>query len=193
MTDTPGTPPPASDGPLTERIVVGVDASDGSLAALRWAMHEALLRGVGLHAVIAWSYHSNWGDSRWGTMFTFPAGYGLSAGMLRPSMPADVAPQRTDADVNVMAAEVLDEAIRLALEQDRSGERVTITRHAQEGPAAKVLLDAVTEADLLVVGTRGHGGFVGALLGSVSHQVVAQARCPVVVVPDAHHPNVVKG
>ncbi|MDT4903476.1 MAG: hypothetical protein QOH52_1492, partial [Pseudonocardiales bacterium] len=51
-------------------------------------------------------------------------------------------------------------------------------------PGAKVLLDEVTDADLLVVGSRGHGGFVGALLGSVSHQVVSQAPCPVVVVPN---------
>jgi nucleotide-binding universal stress UspA family protein len=61
---------------------------------------------------------------------------------------------------------------------------VTITSEAVRGHAAKVLLDAATESDLLVIGSRGHGGFGGALLGTVSHYVVAHAGCPVVVVPD---------
>jgi nucleotide-binding universal stress UspA family protein len=60
---------------------------------------------------------------------------------------------------------------------------VATTWEAIEGNPARALLAASEDADLLVVGSRGHGAFVGALLGSVSHQVVAHARCPVVVVP----------
>ena len=52
-----------------------------------------------------------------------------------------------------------------------------------EGHPAGILIEASAQADLLVVGSRGHGGFVGALLGSVSHRCVAHALCPVVVVP----------
>jgi nucleotide-binding universal stress UspA family protein len=64
-----------------------------------------------------------------------------------------------------------------------STEGVTVDAHAVQGPPASVLLDATKNADLLVVGSRGHGGFVGALLGSVSQHCVAHATCPVVVVP----------
>ena len=61
---------------------------------------------------------------------------------------------------------------------------VVIVCEAVEGHPAQALVQAAEGASLLVVGTRGHGGFVGALLGSVSQHVVAQASCPVVVVPD---------
>jgi nucleotide-binding universal stress UspA family protein len=62
---------------------------------------------------------------------------------------------------------------------------VTLTQEVVEGHAAKVLLDAATGSDLLVVGSRGHGEFAGALLGSISQHVVSHAPCPVVVVPDS--------
>ena len=61
---------------------------------------------------------------------------------------------------------------------------VTLTQEVVEGHAAQVLLDAVTGSDLLVVGSRGHGGFAGALLGSISHGVLHLADCPVAVVHD---------
>lgn len=64
-----------------------------------------------------------------------------------------------------------------------STDGVTVDARAAQGPPASVLLNAAKNADLLVVGNRGHGGFVGALLGSVSQHCVAHATCPVVVVP----------
>ena len=60
---------------------------------------------------------------------------------------------------------------------------VTVDGHAAQGHPASVLLDAAKNAALLIVGSRGHGGLVGALLGSVSQHCVAHATCPVVVVP----------
>ena len=61
-----------------------------------------------------------------------------------------------------------------------------MTLRVAEGHPAKVLIDASHDATVVVVGCRGHGGFVGALLGSVSHAVVAHAECPVVVI---RHPK----
>jgi nucleotide-binding universal stress UspA family protein len=79
-----------------------------------------------------------------------------------------------------LAAEA--EAVRLAQEATRDRDVVTTTL-VEEGHPARILVETVTPADLLVVGSRGHGGFVGALIGSVSQHVVTHADCPVVVVP----------
>lgn len=173
-------PARAGAGSAAGRVVVGVDGSAGSVRALAWALHEARLRGTDLHVVAAWSYHPGW-DS------TTPAApqVGMLAGRLDPHTPslAETA-RRDEADVAAVR-EMLDTAIRDVQVDGDDPQSVTITSAAVEGPAAKVLLDSVSERDLLVVGTRGHGAFVGALLGSVSHHVVAQAPCPVVVVPAA--------
>ena len=64
---------------------------------------------------------------------------------------------------------------------------VEIEHHLVEGGPGAVLLDAAKSADLVVVGSRGHGGFTGLLLGSVSQHDTGHAACPVVVVPTAHH------
>ena len=78
------------------------------------------------------------------------------------------------------AREILDRTIKAALGDDDG-----VHRHVREGHPAAVLVDAAESADLLVVGSRGPGGFAGLLLGSVSRHVVAHAACPVVVVPSA--------
>ena len=92
------------------------------------------------------------------------------------------APVLAEIDWLADARTALDAAVQGAL-----GERASsVTQRAVEGHPARVLLDESAGADLLVVGSRGHGGFAGMLLGSISEHVVAHARCPVVVV---HHPD----
>jgi nucleotide-binding universal stress UspA family protein len=137
------------------RIVVGVDGSEPSRAALAWAVRQARLTGATVDAVIAWE---------------FPVNYGY---------PVPVAP---GVDFGELAREVVSLAVA-----DVSGmdEQVTITPKVVEGNAARVLLDASAGADLLVVGSRGHGGFVEALLGSVGQHCVHHATCPVVVIRDS--------
>jgi nucleotide-binding universal stress UspA family protein len=105
----------------------------------------------------------------------FPLGY----------QPAGGAPQDAFAKAAAAVNNLLDKAISRATESDPGGaaDPVTITREAVEGHPADVLLDCVGEHDVLVVGSHGHGGFVGAILGSISQHVVAHSRCPVVVVP----------
>jgi nucleotide-binding universal stress UspA family protein len=84
-------------------------------------------------------------------------------------------PVVADVDFAAIAAEVLDRAIAEVAGPD---EPVTITSTAVEGNAARALLDASAGADLLVVGSRGYGGFVEALLGSVGQHCVHHATCP---------------
>jgi nucleotide-binding universal stress UspA family protein len=138
-------------------IVVGIDGSDESKRALHWAVEEARLRGAKLLAVHAWSYQ-----------FTAGPDYAPAAD------PDFLESLRQQAD------QVLDEALA---EAGTAG--VEIERTAVEGPPAATLVDAAEGADLLVVGSRGRGGFSGLLLGSVSQQAAHHAPCPVVIVPPA--------
>lgn len=89
-----------------------------------------------------------------------------------------MAPLDTD-DIETAATKALDETIT-----EVAGARpdVVIRRRVVRGHPAQVLLDAADGAELIVVGSRGHGGFAGALLGSVSQHCVHHANCPVVVV-----------
>ena len=135
-------------------IVVGVDGSEESKLALRWALDEARLRRAELVCVHAWSY---------------PV---LTSGGLLP-VTADIVDS-----LGEQAAKLVDD---LLAELDTSG--VAVRKVVVEGAPAALLVDAAREADLLVVGSRGHGGFAGLLLGSVSHQCANHAACPVVIVP----------
>ncbi len=88
-----------------------------------------------------------------------------------------------DTDYGALAAEALEKAI---VEVRRLDETVEIRGRVVEQNAAQALLDAAEGAELLVVGSRGHGGFTGALLGSVSNHCVHHAGCPVLVIRDRH-------
>jgi nucleotide-binding universal stress UspA family protein len=141
-------------GEQEHRIVVGVDGSASSKAALSWAIRQAELTGAIVDAVIAWHYPN-------------AIGYTAVVG--------------DDANYEELAAEVVTDTIS---EVSGAGAPVEIRPRAVEGGAAEVLLAASAGAELLVVGSRGHGGFAEALLGSVSQHIVHHAMCPVVVLRD---------
>jgi len=139
------------------RIVVGVDGSEESKRALRWAAAEAKLRGAALRVVHAW---------------TFPyiaAGPGLD-----PVLDAQMIE-----DVRRNAEELVQHELA-ALGDEAAG--VDVERVVVEGAPAPALIEAARGSDLLVVGSRGHGGFSGLLLGSVSQQCSHHAPCPLVIV-----------
>ena len=135
-------------------IVVGVDGSEESREALRWALVEAELRGSPVRAVHAWSRPIAFGGP------TMPP-HALDASALR-----DHAQDALDSAVDEVAGE---------------SPAVAVERLVEEGAAADVLVRAAEGADLLVVGSRGHGGFAGLLLGSVSQQCTQHAPCAVVI------------
>jgi nucleotide-binding universal stress UspA family protein len=138
------------------RIVVGVDGSPSSKAALAWAVRQAELTGASVEAVIAWHYP-----------------------VMASGVPfAPTGPMYT-ADYGEFAATVLNGAVVETV--DPHGP-VKVSLTVREGNAAQVLLEDSDGADLLVVGSRGHGGFTEALLGSVSQACVHHARCPVVII-----------
>ena len=142
-----------------ERVVVGVDGSEPSRAALRWALTEAALRHATVEAVHAWEV---------------PVVYGPVIG----AFPYDTK------GVETGARELLDELVDGALSTvDAPG--VTVERTAAPGGAAARVLDAAEHASLVVIGRRGLGGFGRLLLGSVSEHVARHAPCPVVVLPPA--------
>ena len=142
------------------RIVVGVDGSETSRHALRWAAEEARRHGSQLHVVHAWEVPTP----------AVAVGVGAGRRTAQPEGQHDEA-SRLVADV-----------VRDELGDEPPGDvRTSIGR----GQAAAVLLDAARQADLLVVGSRGLGGFRGLLLGSVSSKMAAHAPCPVVIVRPA--------
>ncbi|HEY4348197.1 MAG TPA: universal stress protein [Gaiellaceae bacterium] len=144
-------------------IVVGIDGSDASRAALRWAAAEARLRGVPVRAVHAW-----WAIP-WLSDDAAPPSRGSAAGDWEATHDAE--------------ARTLIEAFIDATLGEATGRDVEVAAVSMQGvAAAAALLDASKDADLLVLGSRGRGGFAGLLLGSVSQQCVHHAHCPVVIV-----------
>ena len=146
-------------------VVVGVDGSAGAKEALRWALAEARLRKAPVRAVHAWMFGYIGGYLYWG-------GGALGA---YTSLGVDLG------GLHEAAEDLLERAIADAGET----EGIEIERQVIQGPAAQVLIEAAFPGDLLVVGSRGHGGFAGLMLGSVSQQCVHHAPCPVVVVHPA--------
>lgn len=132
------------------RIVVGVDGSESSHAAMDWAVDEARLRNGQVVAISAWHY-----------------------------------PYVSDALGQVWEYQGFEEDARAVLEAEleRVGDRgVEITGSLIQGNPASALVDASHQADLVIVGSHGRGGFTGMMLGSVSTQAVHHAHCPVLVV-----------
>lgn len=139
-------------------VVVGVDGSPGARAALEWAAAEARLRGARLRAVHAWHLPA--------------AAYG-SGGFVPP--------------VGMTWEDDLEEAAKAGLEKTLDEAAATLSgieveHRVCEGSAAVVLTEAAEDADLLVIGSRGLGGFKELLLGSVGHQCAQRSPCPVVIV-----------
>jgi nucleotide-binding universal stress UspA family protein len=139
---------------MSGRIVVGVDGSESSDRALVFALDEARLRDWEVEVLHAWF---------------FPA---IAYSPYGPT------PNLRESDLEAAGAEVLDRALAAA---ETAGARVT--RRLVMGGSAPALLEAAASADLLVVGTRGHGGFAGLLLGSTSQHCAHHPPCPVVIVP----------
>jgi nucleotide-binding universal stress UspA family protein len=129
-------------------VVVGVDGSDESIEALRWAAAYAKSVGATVRAIKSWHYP-------WAMQ---------------------TAPEQIDASVENQIKGELDDAV------NKAGVDIEIERNVLEGHASLVLQTESATADLLVVGSRGHGAFHGMLLGSVSQHLAMNSVCPVVVV-----------
>ena len=138
------------------RIVVGVDGSPASREALRWAASEAEIRGVPLEVVGVWSFPTY--VDPMGTTFATPS-------ML----------ERTEANEKQM----IEDEVAAVLDGSCTA---PITKTLRCGSTSAELLDAAKGADLLVIGSRGRGGFLSLLLGSTAMHCVQHASVPVVVV-----------
>ena len=136
--------------------MVGVDGSASSLAALHWAVHQAGLTGGTVDAVVAWRIPASM------------TGFGFA-----PVAVADCS------DMEQIAQRVLEEVVNKIVGPD---DGPLVRSLAVQGFPGPVLVNASAGADLLVLGSRGHGGFSGALLGSVGQHCVRHAHCPVVII-----------
>jgi len=142
----------ASQRAAAGRIVVGVDGSDHSKLALEWAARIAAAEGAWLDVVAVWET---------------PTWYGWA-----PVLPDDYVPGQ---DMQKLLDETVDDVFGAERPAD-------LRLRAVRGYPAAALLEASKDALMLVVGSRGHGGFRGLLLGSVSANVAEHATCPVLVV-----------
>jgi nucleotide-binding universal stress UspA family protein len=151
-------------------IVVGVDGSPGSEAALAWALGEARLRGAKLRLIHAYQVPAlAFGD----------VGMGAPGTAGQAAFAEDI--ERIRSTSEAQAKSLVEATLQHAGADAASG--LEIELDAVEGPAAQVLIEAGRGVDLLVVGSRGHGGFVGLLLGSVSQQCAQHPPCPVLIHP----------
>jgi nucleotide-binding universal stress UspA family protein len=145
-------------------VVVGVDGSEGSRQALRWALEEAADRGRPVRAVSVWQRTYNYGSEAYWPI---------------------------DEDISRRAAQQLAQAVD---DCGHDYPNVQVEQVVLEGDPAQVLCAQSEQAGLLVVGSRGRKTFTGLLLGSVSTKCAHHSRCPVVIVPttrpdDGHEPE----
>jgi nucleotide-binding universal stress UspA family protein len=138
-----------------QHIVVGIDGSSASRRALRWAVDQARMSGADLEVIHAWTVPDLGADPL--------------AGMI--------------ADPTELEAQARREVDLVLGGVDERGPAGQIKPTLVRDDPAKALLDAAKGADLLVVGSRGLGAAGDAALGSISHRVISEASCPVVVVP----------
>jgi nucleotide-binding universal stress UspA family protein len=138
------------------RIVVGIDGSDESREALRWALEEARLRSADIVAVHAWEPPVT------------VAGPGPAPGFDLVAVLPEV-------------REAGDRLVRTVVEEVAGDSDVTVEAVTIEGAPASVLAEAGRDADLLVVGSRGRGGFAALLLGSVSQKLAHHSPCPLLI------------
>ena len=146
----------------TGTIVVGVDDSDHAGEALDWAIGEARARGARLRIVGVWTY---------------PLVYGGPEGAIPPMGFQD------------MSGEMETMLKALVAERSEAVGDLDVTTVVHEGACAPILLDEAERADLLVVGSRGRGGFKGLLLGSVSRHCAYHSPCPVIIVRKPENPE----
>ena len=139
-------------------IVIGIDHSDGAKAALRFALQEAHLRQATLRAVHAWQ-------------FAYLGAPGIEGTLPHAGNEFEQLHSAAEAALDATLQEVAAD-----------GEGIEIERRLVQGTPAAVLVNESRDADLLVVGSRGLGGFAQLLLGSVSQQCAHHAECPVVIV-----------
>jgi nucleotide-binding universal stress UspA family protein len=138
------------------KIVVGIDGSEESKNALRWALEEARLRSAEIVAVHAWE--------------------------APPAVPEPgPAPGFDLVRILPQVQEAAERLVSKVVSEVVGDSDVTVEPVAIAGPPASVLVDAARDADMLVVGSRGHGGFTALLLGSVSQQLAHHAPCPLVI------------
>jgi nucleotide-binding universal stress UspA family protein len=151
-------------------IVVGVDGSAGSDAALHWALEEARLRGTKLRVVHV--YHPP-------QLPLTEAGVAAVGGMGVPVVAenADELGRAAEAE----ATGLIEEVLRRTGGDSLRG--LEIERAALPGPTAQTLIESARDAELLVLGSHGRGGFLGLLLGSTSQQCAQHPPCPVVILP----------
>lgn len=139
------------------KILVGVDGSESSLDALHRAAQIATATNAPLEAIITWQY---------------PVAFDTYYTTIEPWSPRE--------DAQRVLAAATEQAFH-GSPPERFSERVI------EGPAARVLIEQSRDASMLVLGTRGHGGFAGLLLGSVSSACAGHAHCPVLIMHRPHH------
>jgi nucleotide-binding universal stress UspA family protein len=143
---------------VAPRIVAGIDGSPSSRAALHWAVNQARLTGGTVDAVIAWQIPLVLQSSGWAPMYVEEEG-----------------------DLEGNARRTIDAVV--SEEVEPADQRLVRCLVVHDHPA-QALLDAAEGADMLVVGSRGHGSFADALLGSVSQHCVHQAHRPVLIMRD---------
>jgi nucleotide-binding universal stress UspA family protein len=132
-------------------VVVGIDGSAASFEALEWAAHQADMTNASLEIVMTW----NW-PMTYGWAVPIPEGYD-------PEQDVRKALEQVETDVRTKHA------------------KIEITARVLQGHPAQILVEESKGADLLVVGSRGHGEFVGMVIGSVSEYCATNAHCPVLV------------